>query len=149
MDFATFPLTRQNLTHSSFPNLLVYVVASHASLQGVRSVVYAAAHLTTRWLYAHAWGSFGNQRKFYSISEMLYFIQFGKVFTRESFLLYGNSLELPAKCFRLLSGRWPYLTLLTQPYVIPIYTRRTQCIVGSLYAVYKAAIFGVVQKCAR
>ena len=46
MDVATFPLTRQNLTHSSVPNLLVYVVVSHDGLQVIRSVVPAAAHLT-------------------------------------------------------------------------------------------------------
>ena len=58
MDVAAFLLAGQNLTHSSAPNLLVYVVASHDGLHGIRSVVPAAAHLRIRltfWLRAHAW----------------------------------------------------------------------------------------------
>ena len=45
-----FLLERQNMTYSSAPNLLVqsvYVVASHNSLHGIRSVVPTAAHSRT------------------------------------------------------------------------------------------------------
>ena len=38
-------LAGQNLTHSSASNFLVYVVALHDGLHGIRSVVPAAAHL--------------------------------------------------------------------------------------------------------
>ena len=42
-----------------------------------------------------------------------------------------------------------YTRHIAYPIIVIIITRRMQCIVGSLYAVYTAAIFGVVQNYAR
>ena len=85
MDVAAFLLAGQNLTHSNAPNFLVYVVASHDGLHGIRSVVLAPAHLRTLKRYDSLVGfaymrglaqpiirvAIGNPRKFYSQNALL------------------------------------------------------------------------------
>ena len=76
MDVATFPLTRQNLTHSTILNLLVYDAGqSYVALFPLALISLMTLHMG----FVHMLGVASASRKSF-ISKTLYFVQFAEVF---------------------------------------------------------------------